>query len=316
MSASRIALISGLVTALVATSAPAFAGAIASSFKKETRRGANFWNAQAAIDGNLETCWQVPGESENIGEYLTLDVPKSSLDKIAMVVGWGKNDDTFKDYARVKTVRIEVFGYNEANDLVPAGHTTATFEDKMELQIVDVEDMEIGTDLFGGKVKVSVTEVYDGRDYPNIAVSELLLHLTEFDTVGAILDISGAADGHPQESMLDDNEKSYWAADADGAQMSFEASGYSVSSVGILAGPADYARPAKVKVSVGGRSATYEIAADVKGTQWFTVPAAVGYTGSGWGPISLEILAVHAGKKHPQVAIAELDLKATAYEGL
>ena len=36
--------------------AVAFAGATASNFKPEHRKGANYWNAQSAIDGKLETC--------------------------------------------------------------------------------------------------------------------------------------------------------------------------------------------------------------------------------------------------------------------
>ena len=296
--------------------ATAHAGAVASSFKKESRRGANFWNAQAAIDGDLETCWQVPGESSNVGEHIMLDVPKSELDKLGMVVGWAKDDSTWADYARVKTVKIEIFGYNESNELVPGGKATASFEDKQGMQVVDVEDMQIGADLFGGKVKITITEFYEGLDYPNLAVSEVLLYLKEsLEAAPTILDISTTDDGHPQESMIDDNAKSFWAGAAADAKVSFEASGYAVSSVGLQAGPKDYARPKKVSLSVGGKTLTHELENNDE-VQWLLVPTTVGYTGSGWGTIELKVLETYPGSKNEQLAIAELDLRATAYEGL
>jgi hypothetical protein len=44
----------GLALALGMISTTAWAGATASAFKKETKKGANYWNASSAIDGKLE----------------------------------------------------------------------------------------------------------------------------------------------------------------------------------------------------------------------------------------------------------------------
>ena len=63
MSSSRV-----LLLLLVPTIA--FAGAKASKFKPEHRKGANYWNAQSAVDNNPDTCWMVPGESPNRGEWI------------------------------------------------------------------------------------------------------------------------------------------------------------------------------------------------------------------------------------------------------
>ena len=97
----------------------ASAGATVSSFKKDSRRGANYWNAGSAIDGKIETAWMVTGESENIGEWIMIDGPSGacSLDKISMINGYAKDDVTYKDYSRVKEVSIEVWEYDANLDL-------------------------------------------------------------------------------------------------------------------------------------------------------------------------------------------------------
>jgi len=301
---------------LAAFSSTALAGAVASSFKKETRKGANYWNAQAAIDGNPATCWMVPGESPNRGESITLDVPRSSVDKIGMIVGWARDDDTFKDYARIKEVQIEAYKYNENNDLVPTGKTNAKFEDKMDMQVVDIDDLKVGDDLLGGKVKITVVDIYEGRDYPNMAMSEVLLHLTEFEAPTVIKEVSSEADGHARENLVDDNVKTWWQGDAEGASFMVDASGYSLSQVGLLPGPADYARPKKVEVEANGRTTVTDFP-DTPDEKWVLIPAIVGYTGSAWGKIHIKVLETWPGKKYAdQLALSELDLKATAYEGI
>ena len=98
------------LAALLFSTQTAFAGAKASSFKKETRKGANYWNAVAAIDGKLETAWMVSGESENVGEWIMIDAPNaySTLNEIRIVNGFAKDEQTYKDYARIKAAKLEV----------------------------------------------------------------------------------------------------------------------------------------------------------------------------------------------------------------
>lgn len=303
-----------IAVGLLTLSSVAQAGAVASSFKKETRRGANFWNAQAAIDGKLDTCWMVPGESANRGEWIELDVPKSTVDKLGMVVGWAKDEDTFKDYARVKKVRVQAFRYDDDNNLVPAGSTEAEFKDEMGMQIVDIDDLQVGDDMFGGKVRITIEDVYPGRDFPSLAVSEVLLVLGEFDAAPQIREVS--SEDKPREALIDDNPKSFWAGSSDGARIVFEAPGFSLSKVGLLPGPADYDRPKKVKVIANNRETIADIPEGGE-EHWIEIPAIVGYTGSAWGKIELQILETWPGRRYPgTVALSELDLKATAYEGI
>ena len=100
---------SALAVTLLLLPAVALAGFRASTFKKETKLGADTWNAASALDGKLESCWMVDPESENVGEWFEVDVPKSTVDKLGLVIGWQRDDKTFKDYGRVKTVRVSIF---------------------------------------------------------------------------------------------------------------------------------------------------------------------------------------------------------------
>ena len=300
--------------ALCFFSTSALAGATASDFKKENRRGANYWNAQNTIDGKLDTAWMVPGESENKGEWISFDVPKVALDKIGMVVGYAKDEETFKDYARIKKVRLEVEYYSGA-DLTPMADTREVeFEDKMEMQVVDFEDLEGGEGL-GGKVKVTILEVYEGRDYTNFAISEALLFLKEFDVPAKVSETSNDDEMVGLE-MLDDNTKTAWKAPSEGAAFTFGAEGFSLSSLSLHAADKGYDRPKKVEIVANGRTHTQDLP-DSTDPQWVQIPAIVGYTGSAWGDIELKIVEVYPGSRNAgTLAISELKVKATNSDGL
>lgn len=310
---------SALLLAVVA-SLSAHAGATASDFKAERKMGANTWNAQSAIDGKPETCWMLPGESKNKGEWIILDAPKSTLSAIGMIVGWSKDEETFADYARVKSIKIEVMAYDENNELQPMGEATAEFADKAEYQVVDIEDIAIGEDLFGGKVKLTIEEVYPGRDYPNLAISELALHLAEFDANVQVDGASSESPGHTIDMLIDDSDKTFWAGDVQGATLTVKSAGFSIARLGLTHGGKEYARAKKVRVTAHSRSHELEIA-DATGMQWIEIPPTVGFTGSGYQgsefePLEIEILEVYPGSKYPdQVAIKELGAKATSFGG-
>lgn len=302
-----------LALSLLPTSA--FAGAQASDFRKENRRGANFWAGQNTIDGKLDTAWMVPGESENKGETLTIDVPKMAVDKIGMVVGFQKNEDTFADYARIKKVRVEAAAY-DGPDLKPLPDSVEIeFEDKMGMQIIDIEDIVGSAESMGGKVTLTVLEVYAGRDYPNFAVSEVLVYLKEFDVAAKVMATSNDDEMVGLE-MLDDNSRTAWKAPAEGAGFTFGAGGFSLSQVGIQSADKGFSRPKKVEVTAQGRSNIVELP-DSTDMQWITIPAITGYTGSAWGDIELKVLETYPGSRSKDtVAISELKVKATNSDGL
>jgi len=293
------------------------AGATASSFKPEHRKGANYWNAQSAIDGDPATCWMVPGESPNRGEWIELDLPKAKVDKIGMQIGWAIDDENFQDYARVKSVKVEAFSMNDQQALSPRGSTTATFQDTSAWQIVDIDDLQVGDDLFGGKVRISITDIYEGRDFPNLGLSEVLVYLSEFDTtlkLPEFAEASSAAVGpNATANLLDTNEKTVFATAVQGAFVTVEAPGFGVSSLGIKPGPTGFARPKTVEVTANNRSVRHTLTDEQK-VQWVEVPSITGYSGGAFGEISVKILDVYPGTD-PNVAIAEIYGKATNFEG-
>jgi hypothetical protein len=291
--------------------AVAFAGATASSFRPEARKGANFWNASSAIDGNKDTAWMVPGESPNRGEWIMLELPKSTVEKIGMYVGWVKNDTTFKDYGRIKSVKLEGFSLDDAQDFTPAGNATAVFADKADWQIVPITPISVGQDLFGGKIKIHVVDIYPGEDYPNFAVSELLVYLKEFDSDLKVTTSSDAVNGTSAANMSDDNPKTYWATAASTASLTVENSDCGLSSIGFAPGPKNLARVKTVEVTANNRTDTYTLADDPKGTmQWFDVPSITGYNGGAFGAIEIRITETYPGTE-PNVAISEIGAKAT-----
>lgn len=308
-----------LVVALLVVPAIAFAGFRASSFKKETRLGANYWNAASALDGKLETCWMVDPESENIGEWIEIDLPASEVDKLAMVVGWEKDAATFKDYARVKAVRVEAFGSAEDENARVLEHTI-TFEDKPGWQILDLPDTKVGSDMHGGRLRVTVTETYAGDDYPTIGVSEVLVHLKEGDVPGTAIkwksEPSNSASGKDVGMMTDGNAKTFWQGTGGNAEFEIAGEGFGVSSFVLAQGPATSARPKTIEVTANEISKTVTLDDKPGVAQSVLLPAVVGYTGSIWGGVRVKVVDTYPGKTDQNVAITEVGLKQTNYEGL
>lgn len=310
------------LVALVLVPAVAFGGFRVSSFKKETKLGANFWNAASALDSKPDTCWMVDPESDNVGEWFEVDLPRSEVDKLGLIIGWAKDDKTFKDYPRIKAAKVELFGDDKSED-VKVGEATVTFEDKMGMQFVDLPDTKVGGEITGGKARITVTEVYPGEDYPNLAVSEVLIQLKDSEVPQTAIAFKTAppeTTGHDAMMMTDGNPATFWAGAGDGLSFQIRAEGYGVSAIGLQPGPITQSRPKTVVVTVNDLPTTYTMP-DMKPTdkptvQWITLPSVVGYTGSAWGNIDVKIVDSYAGTKDPNIAIGELKLKYTNYEAL
>jgi hypothetical protein len=69
-----------------------------------------------------------------------------------------------------------------------------------------------------------------------------------------------------------------------------------------------------VKVSIGSRNTILEMSDNGK-KQWAWVPTTTGYPGgSSWDTIFVEVLETYPGRKSQNVAIAEIDAKATSLD--
>lgn len=297
--------------ALLTLAGPAFAGATQSDFRKETRRGANYWSGMATHDLKDETAWMVPGESENIDEWIMFDVPKVSISAIGMNVGWAESESSFKDYARVKKVRVEAFEYNDSMELVAAGKPIELeFADEMGLQVVQLPEPLKGAKGTNGKVKLIVKDVYAGVDFPNIAVSEALIFLTEFDVPYEIKEIGHEDDKNSREALIDQDPKTVWVGPAAGASFTLSSPSAALASITLdHAGP-NYARPKKVELTAQGRSRTVELPDGPPQSLW--VPTVFGYTGGSWGDVDIKVLEVYPGKKaKDQLGLKEIGAKAS-----
>ena len=126
---------------------------------------------------------------------------------------------------------------------------------------------------------------------------------------------SSAESGHAGDLMIDSNARSFWAAEKEGEQeVTFSVGSYGVSSIGITPGPKTHARPKTVEVGTSSSSRPYTLE-DKADTQWFMVPALVGYTGSSWGDLVLKVVETYpASTEGKGVAIAEVKFRATNVE--
>jgi hypothetical protein len=297
---------------------PASAGFEASSFKRESKLGKNHWNAGAALDAKLDTCWQVDPEQENVGQWIQLDVPLGTVDKLGAVIGWDRDENTFFDHARVKKAKIEVTAKKISGEVVAMGEGEASFEDKRGWQVVDVPDVKVEGEYLSATVKITVLEVYEGKDYPNLAVSEFRVHLKEFEAdslaFGATMP-SSEAEGHLGFDMMDGDKRTFWSATAPTGTFSLVAPGYGLASVGIMPGPASHARPKTVKLVNQAQEVVHTLQDKPGEMQWLLLPTMVGYTGGSWGEITVEVVDSYPGSDASAgVAISEVKVNGASVE--
>lgn len=297
----------------------AFAGFGASSYKKPSSRStASPYDASAALDGDAATAWVVDPEQANAGQWIQVDVPRGKVDKISVVVGWNKDAESWDDYARLKAARIEVYNL-DTNDGEPklVAEKEVTFEDKQEIQIVDIADVAVGGEYQGGRVRLVVQEVFPGKDYEHLALGELFARMIEFEAATRKVEsVSSTADGSSSDNLVDDSVKTAWSPAGTDAAPAFTLDGgkFSVSSIGLLAGPKTGARPKKITVVQGGNTREYAVA-DVATMQYFDVPAVMGYNGSGVGNVTVTVLETYPGTvAGAPLAIADVKFRATVLE--
>ncbi len=289
-----------------------------SSYKRDSRLPDNTFSYSSAMDSNKETSWQVDPEKDNLKQWIEIDIPASKVDKLGVVIGWDKTEDTFKDYARLKSAEVVVFEKINATERKQLGTGSVEFKDERGWQIVDLDNVHVGE--LGGIVRVEVKEVYPGIDFTNLAVSEVRVHLEEFPAETVQLNnVPKAADesSHDASMAVDGNDRTYFVAEGKTTEIAIEAPGYGVASVGITPGPSTHARPktVKIKSTVLAQEMVHEIPEDAKGQQWVLIPIVKGYTGGAWGEVVVEVTDTWPGSKEDApLAIGELRMNAATIE--
>lgn len=306
MSARTAALIAVLLPSL------ASAGFQASSSRNPSRSsGSTPYGPSAALDSNPATVWQVDPEQPNEGSWIEVDVPKGKIDKVSVMVGWD-HEDRWKDHARLKDARIEVYTLSGVEPKL-VHEQKVSFKDEKGWQSVALPSPEVGDEMSGGRVRLVVTDVYAGKDYSNLALGEFLVHLAQFDVQSVnLVSASSEQSGHDAGNLLDASTRTMWISEPEDEAPAFTIDGgrYSISSVGLRAGPTTHARPKRIEISQGSASRTYEVANNAS-YQWFELPAMVGYTGSGYGEITVKVLERYPGSRNQGVALSGAAFKAT-----
>ena len=303
-----------MLTTLLALVLTAQAGFEASSTKKDSRFGATAFAAPSAVDSNPDTCWQSDPEKDNKGQWIALDIPISTVDKVALQIGWDKSDEAFKDHARVKSGKVTF--YNKGmGDTVQVAERPVTFKDERGWQIIDIEDVKIDG-ILGGTARLTIDEFYPGVDFPNLAVSEIRIHLKEFpaETI-AISGTEGADEAEVPENMLDNSSKTIFKIKEQKDEIALTAKGYGLASLGLEAGPPTHARPKTVLIKADNNEIRHTIDEKAKGIQWVLLPAIIGYTGSAAGDVVVVIEDSWPGTVATNpLALAEVKLNATVIE--
>lgn len=291
-----------LVAGLLAPGLAQAAGFKVSSHQKDSRNP-GIYDAGSALDGNPETAWKVDPEADNVGQFIEVMIPASSVDKIGMIGGWAKDENAFKDYPRVKSARVEVFQMD-----TKVGDAVVNLKDEMGWQVLDVPDLKV--EGAGGRVRITVQEVYPGSDFPNLAVSEVRIQLLEFPA-GSIKVVEPA---EGTAALTDKAPKTVWTGTTD-TPIVLTATGYGLASVGIQAGPATGGRPKTVEITANDNMQKVTLE-DKQDMQWFLLPVLVGYTGSSWGKITLKVVDTYPGTAvgGPALGIAEVALTGATIE--
>jgi hypothetical protein len=307
-----------LLSLLVLTVAsPAFAGFGVSSFKAESKLGKNYWNAGAALDTRPDTCWQSDPEQENVGQWIQLDTPLGDIDKISAIIGWDQSEETFLDHARLKKVKVEVFAKALNGTQTPVGEAEVSFADQRGWQVVDMPDISVQGEYLGSAIKITALEVYPGKDYPHLAVSDVRVHLKEFsaDSAGYAQTPSSEDPKFTGDLAMDGNPKTFWAATGSQATFSLKAPGFGLSSIGFVNGPKSHARPKTVKIINQNQEAVHTLADKPGETQWMLLPTMTGFTGGGWGEVKVEIVDSYPGDEPMNgFAVAEIKVMAGSIE--
>ena len=81
------------------------------------------------------------------------------------------------------------------------------------MQIIDIPDIKTGEGLYRN-VRLTVEEIYEGEDFPSLAVSEVGILMKEFDARVTISAASAEVAGKGKELATDENPKTAFATQA------------------------------------------------------------------------------------------------------
>lgn len=316
----------------------ALAGATASTFNKKPGKPESLWSPANVIDGDPKTFWQEGVEGPGEGSWIKIDLPRSRVNQILISGGHAEDERMFQKYSRAKDISIELYSVDDDRTVKPIKQVSVTLEDKFGMQTVDMGATDIGSELFGGEMRIVIHSVYPGKDFVDTVLGEVKVVLDEYPaqlaftsatTNGAVekgedvkTEVKGeAADTTVVVTKDVDVATGFevgWApvGSVIGQELVFEAPDYGLAAMLIDNGaggktkPA--ARPKKVQITVGSFLQTEIELEDKPGLQRIEFPYTNGYNGGHFGRITVKVLSVWGDEKAP-VAPLRFRCMATNY---
>jgi len=138
-----------------------FASASASSELPADRLGT--YQAQAAVDGRLETPWCEGAPRTGTGQWLLLELPGPvQLSQVRLANGFEYNDDIYQDNNRLKMARL----------LFSNGEVSWELEDERGYQSLDLERL-LGRDNETTFVRIQIEDTFPGYKYDDSCIAEI-----------------------------------------------------------------------------------------------------------------------------------------------
>lgn len=320
---TRLPILTLAIVGLLLIPALALAGATASSEVKDSWGDSVKMNANAAVDGDPATGWVEGNENDGVGEWIELDLPRGTLLSFTVIPGMGPDEREFGRYGVPNQVDIDIFSLDDAQTPQQVTQVTHSFANEYGPVTIDMGELAIGGDLWGGKARFTIRSVHAApeADFGSLAAfAEIRATFKEDDRPNAaVIEISSNA--AQQGNLVDEKMNTAWVGEGGAEEwVTIEAPDWSISSVGVFPGNASssanwaaYARPKTLEVRVNMDTFTITLE-DKKEMQWFELPVSGGYNGSCYGEVRLQVTDVYPGSRS-EVAITELDLRAINYGG-
>jgi len=305
---------------LLIVPAIALAGADASTFRKKPGTPESTWAPANIIDNKPSTIWMEGAEGAGEGSWLKVDLPRARVTSVTIYGGHGQDERMYKKYSRAKDITIEFYSTQDDRSLKAIKQVDTTLEDKFGPQVVPVEEVDIGGELFGGVMKIIVHNVYEGRDFKDMVIGEVQINLDEYPAQLAFVEAStkGVVEAKKED---EDNTKAEevkggeapmievtkdidfggafevpWdpTGPAVNQQVTIEAPDYGLSALVVKAESGKgQVRAKKIQVDVGSFLRTEFTLEDKDGPQRFDFPITNGYNGGHFGSIKIKILSTY-----------------------
>ncbi len=311
-----------VLSAALGVVSPAFAGVRASSHLVVSSKPAGTYAAVNLVDSRLDTVWIEGSDGVGVGESFTLDLPRARVQKVLIFPGHGKDERMFKKYGRLKEVSLSFFSTDDTRTSRPVKQQNFVFEDAFKMQEIPVEDVQVGEELFGGHLTVTIRSVYPGKDYTkDTAVAEVKVVLEEWPAQKEVKEVSSTLTGTNADSLIDGSPTTAWVAGSPDPNqfVVLNAPDFGLAAL-IITLPQDragkllktHARPRTIKVEIDNTSVEHTLK-DAPGPQRIDLPVRYGYTGSMFGLLKITIEDVYPGAKTNNPAIGEIELMATNF---